>query len=400
MMIRIKHEGKCRKLSQAVKTIDELKSKIKELFGSEAVKLNITYKDFDGELVSVVDTEDLINCFEEAATLKMSCVTFLLKENGNTSRSISSKKSTPTPKNISESGSSSEDVKNHGFETVEDKKVDAESKQIIEELKKKLIEEHNRALAKLEEETKAKIAQLEDNKIFSQKEENFVKQKKLMAQLRNMNKLCNQESIENPLFVLGDLFKDITKDFPALECNPALLNLVLRDCGETIKTALMASCQKVVVANPEVAKVSETNKAKVAEFREGWMVHCEKRSHGPYGHHGDKEGMERRHHHEHHYEHRHESRYGDRKCRRGEKNVEKDALRAEKQAKKLERESKKANRTEEENALREKVKDLKKQFPNTEKQEIKTIVKQNPTLSAQDLLPLIKNCKTKKSSYK
>lgn len=89
MLIRIKFDGKSRKLSEKVSTISDLKAKINELFGIPPLQIQIVYKDCDGEMVDVVDDEDLKNCYNEVHELNQTSLTFIITNNKQTSRSHS-----------------------------------------------------------------------------------------------------------------------------------------------------------------------------------------------------------------------------------------------------------------------------------------------------------------------
>lgn len=90
MLIRIKFDGKSRKLSEKVTTVSDLKAKINELFGIPQSQIQIVYKDCDGELVDVIDDEDLKNCYNEVNELNQSSLTFIIS---NKQRSKSRSKS-------------------------------------------------------------------------------------------------------------------------------------------------------------------------------------------------------------------------------------------------------------------------------------------------------------------
>lgn len=165
MMIRVKYDGKTRKAAQVPATIQELRKKIADWFDTEASKQELVYKDCDGELVSVVDSEDLKNCIAEAEAYKMTCITLLVKEavsKTGAPRSVSSKKKSSENSETSEATeSNTSDSDDSSQERV---LVKAKAQEEAELLKKKLIEEHQKALAQLEIETQAKITSLEKKK--------------------------------------------------------------------------------------------------------------------------------------------------------------------------------------------------------------------------------------------
>ena len=261
-------------------------------------------------------------------------------------------------------------------------------------MKKKLIEEHQRALAQLEEETKSKISEIESKK------ERRVKgpggQHKgmghmLMHKVKALVRFCNSENIENPLVTVKGFFKSLKEDFPALQCNPELLNLILKDSEASILYTLKSSAAKVISANPQIAKKGEANKEKFGEMKKELC-----KGEGKFER---AEGANR--------EHRRAEKDAEREQRKRQKEaqkLEKDAEKAERKAKKLEmkqaKTAEKDNIDDQEKQIRAKVKALKEQFPNAHKPQLRAIVTQNPTLSPQDLAPMIKASKIAKSSYK
>lgn len=410
IMIRIKHDGKCRKISAVPKTIEELKTKITELFGTNAAKMEVTYKDCDGELVSVVDTEDLKNCIEEAETFKMTCVTLLLKTGGRATRSVSSKKSA---QNITETDSkdvTSGSDEEHDFEVVGKeqkinlKLIEEKQKAEAEIIKQKLIEEHQKALAALEIETSTKIDQIhkmrKDRKNHSvNKGEVMKKQQKFMMKIRCMNQFCNAKNIENPILATKRIFKEIKEEFPELACNPALLNLILSDAKDNLINVLKTSCKKVIAENPEVAKAGEENREKfsVIKNKVREMGPCGRNRHNESS--ADNEARETR---------RAAkmamiAEFKNRKhCEKEAKMFQKEAGKAEKHAKKAEEKQEKHQNkpviSDQEKAIRAKVTALKEIFTNAKRPHLRAIVVQNLNLSAQDLVPMIKASKLAKSN--
>lgn len=438
-MIRIKHDGKCRKIAEMPKSIENLKAKIAELFGTNAAKLEVTYKDCDGELVSVVDSEDLKNCIEEAESFKMTCVTLLLKNGGRATRSVSSKKSaqiiTETDSKDVTSGSDEE----YGFEVVgnaktgdssQDQKVNLkliEEKQKAEAelMKKKLIEEHQKALAELEMETNNKIDQLhklkKDRKSHSvNKGETMRKQQKFMMIIRCMNQFCNANNIENPIHATNKIFKEVKEEFPELACNPVLLNLILNDAKDNLVSVLKTSCKKIIAQNPEIVKASEENKEKFGALKNKIReMGCGKPRHNETS--TDKEGKEIR---------RSariamvaamkDRKHQEKEAKQLQKESEKEAKQlqkeSEKEAKQLQKESEKAEKlankaeqkmfktqnkpeiSNQEKAIRAKVTALKEIFTNVNRPHLRAIVVQNLNLSAQELVPMIKASKLAKSN--
>lgn len=165
MMIRVKYDGKTRKAAQVPATIEDLRKKIADWFDSEASKQELVYKDCDGELVSVVDSEDLKNCVAEAEVYKMTCITLLVKEPATKTRaprSISSKKKSSETSETSEATESN--TSDSDDSSQERALIKAKAQEEAELIKRKLIEEHQKALAQLEMETQAKISGLEKKK--------------------------------------------------------------------------------------------------------------------------------------------------------------------------------------------------------------------------------------------
>lgn len=411
LMIRIKHEGKCRKATQVPKTIEDLRAKIQEMFGASATKLSINYKDCDGELVSVIDTEDLKNCISEAEAYKMTCVTLLLKEGSKASRSVSSKKKATSESSVAKTESHSESDDNHGFEKIDELETSkAQAEEEAKLIKQKLIEEHQRALAQLEDETQHKIKEIEEKKEMRRGHPGLGKHKGLGMQLpqkvRAIAKFCMGENIENPLVTLKGLFKSLKEEFPALACNPELLNLVIKDCQSSLMTTLKASCQNVIAANPDIAKKGEANKEKFGEIKEEicknmgqfGQARCHSRRERPER----PEGADR--------DQRKAAKMAEKESRLREKEAMMLAKQAEKQAKQAEKEEMKAkkcaerqakdNLSEDEKKIRAKVSALKELFPNVHRPQLRAVVVQNLTLTPEELAPMIKASKVSKSFRK
>lgn len=401
MMIRVKHDGKCRKISEVPKTIEDLKAKIQQLFGSQPAKSEINYKDCDGELVSVIDTEDLKNCIAEAEAYKMTCITLLLKNGSGASRSMSSKKNSTSSESKKSSESSEED---HGFETVGDlQAVKVKAEEEAEQIKKKLIEEHQRALAQLEQETQYRIKELESKKDRKGRSRSNPKKgphgpqdgMPLPMRVRTWVKFCQGERIENPLLAVLEIFKNVKVDFPALACNPEFVSQVLKDCESNLVATIKSSCSKVLAANPDLAKKSQVNKPKFEAIKTEIQQCNAAAGKGPKR----AEGAER--------DQRKAEKEAEREERRRLKDAErllKDAHKAEKQAKKFEeknaKDAQRGDIDEKEKQIRAKVRALKEQFPDAHKPQLRAIVTQNLTLSPQELAPMIKASKIAKSNLK
>ena len=79
--LRIKYETRSRLIPNKITSITQFRDKIASLYGEECKNYAISFKDIEGEYVSVIDDEDLDNCYREAEELKVQCVTFYLKAN-------------------------------------------------------------------------------------------------------------------------------------------------------------------------------------------------------------------------------------------------------------------------------------------------------------------------------
>lgn len=418
MNIRIKHEGKCRKIAQVPKTIEELRSKIAELFGASATKFEITYKDCDGELVSVVDSEDLKNCIEEAETFKMTCVTLLLKNEGRAARSVSSKKSAQT---ITESASKDVNTssdEDHGFKVVKEKKpvsnpedqlcklklIEEKQRAEAEIIKKKLIEEHMKALAELEKETSSKIEKLHKEKNDKRsnscnKGDIMKRQQKMMMKIRCINQFCNGNNIENPVFSTMKIFKELKEQAPEVAFNPVLMNLIVKDASSEILEVLLDSYKKIIAKNPELAKAGVENKEKFCAIKD--RVREMRGCHKPRHEESSTEKVTR--------ETRRAARMAMIDELKERKHQEKDAKKLQKEAEKAEKHARKAEEKQEkhhrkasisdqEKKIRDTVSALKEIFPNAKRPHMRAIVMQNPNLSVQELTPLIKASKLAKSN--
>ena len=94
MFIKFKFNNITRKVKLAEDcTMEALKESAEKLFGSEAKNCDYLYEDSDSELVSIIETADVITCFEETNELgKRSAIVILKPSNaslGVRARSIS-----------------------------------------------------------------------------------------------------------------------------------------------------------------------------------------------------------------------------------------------------------------------------------------------------------------------
>lgn len=394
MLIRIKYDGKARKLQEKVTSVAALRAKIGELFGPEVANLNICYKDCDDEVVNVIDDEDITNCYSEAQDLKQASITFILKKKNIASRSISSKKS-------STSNSSGSEVDNE-FQKIDQMvtlKTEAAPIPIVvptqiaggetkEEAKKKLEEAHAKKQAMMEEKKQAKLEKLEKLKLEREakqamkKEKNETVQKvqnKLMLRMKYFHRQAIKEDCTNPVYELGECLGDLKKDCPGLMCNVKLLGEVISDAKGEIVKALKNSLAKVLVANPALGQNLEENKAKWQEFRDSVQDKNKKdREHGF----GNEDKRCRKH--------------EDDRCHKNQEKIEKQQERERiRQEKDLQRQEKEIER-----ALRQKVKRCRDVFPKMDKYLLRQIINQNGELEEAQLIETIKNVRKAKSSAK
>lgn len=66
MFIKFNYKTQKRKINTKINTMDELKSKAREIYGDQVVYCDYMYQDEDNELVALVDDMDLETCYEEA----------------------------------------------------------------------------------------------------------------------------------------------------------------------------------------------------------------------------------------------------------------------------------------------------------------------------------------------
>lgn len=234
MLIRIKFEGKSRKLSEKVTTVSDLKKKITELFGTPGQGMQIVYKDCDGELVDVMDDDDLRNCYNEAQDLKQESLTFVVKQRRTGSRSASSgEEKGPEPRRGREEprAEGTREGELHGL-------------------------------------------------------------KKMLFKLDYLSRACIGENAEDPLAVLGSVFKQLETDCPGLGFNPKLLGAAFANARGELAQALKKGYTEAVSKNPELAKLNEEALKNWQEFKQNAKF----RRRGPGGVIGkqrsDSEGME------------------------------------------------------------------------------------------------------------
>jgi PB1 domain len=205
MLIRIKYDGKSRKLSEKVSTVAELRNKIKELFGGLPNNAAIVYKDCDGENVNVIDDEDLRNCFNEANDLKQTSLTFLIQHK-----------------------SSSENQANNSWQcSSEDESVSTGAKPAPSETKRTLRESDVQNL------------------------------KKILFKMDFLSRESQKKNLEDPMLFLKSVLKGLEKECPGISVNPCLLSGAFTASRAEIIAALKDGYVKSVTANPELPKSND-----------------------------------------------------------------------------------------------------------------------------------------------
>lgn len=205
MLIRIKYDGKSRKLSEKVTTVAELRNKIKELFGGLPTNAAIVYKDCDGENVNVIDDEDLKNCFNEAQDLKQTSLTFLIQH----------KSSSENPDN-SWQGSSEEESTSGGGP----KSPPVDSKK-----------------------------NLRDTEVQNLK--------KILFKMDFLSREAQKKNLEDPMLFLKSVLKSLEKDCPGISVNPCLLSGAFANSKSEIAAALKEGYSLTVAANQELVKSND-----------------------------------------------------------------------------------------------------------------------------------------------
>ena len=204
MLIRIKYDGKSRKLSEKVSTIAELRNKIKELFGGLPPNAAIVYKDCDGENVNVIDDDDLRNCFNEAQDLKQTSLTFLIQHK-----------------------SSSDNAGNSWQCSSEEDNASVGTKPTPVEAKKTLRETDVQNL------------------------------KKILFKMDFLSRESQKKNLEDPMLFLKSVLKGLENDCPGISVNPCLLSGAFTAARTEIIAALKEGYAKTVASNPELPKANE-----------------------------------------------------------------------------------------------------------------------------------------------
>lgn len=326
-IVRIKYEGKARKLSEPIKTVEELRKRIGELFGSQAASLHILYKDCDKELVSIVDNEDLSNCYDEANDLGESSVTLLVQARIKGSRSASSKKSSSSSSFNSVSFDSDEEDVNAAKNAESQKKLieqaEAAKKQIQAEFEAKLAEVNAQAqAAKATVAVEKECARSRSGKHCGEKRHPCGEKKepcgdkgrpfKFLRKLGFMKRLAEQKGQADPTAEFGGFFQQMKDKCPGLMITPSIFREVMSKSLPQIVNILGESYQQTLAANPALKQEIETARAEFQKVKEAgpWgRRHNREESqegegvrghHGRWGHHGYR-------HHGHHHRHAEES---------------------------------------------------------------------------------------------
>lgn len=456
MLIRIKFEGKSRKLTTQVKTIQGLREEIAKLFGPEAQKLNIVYKDCDEELVNVFDDDDILNCFSEAEDLKLSSVTFILKAKKVAGRSISSKSVSKSP--LSKTGSSDSDmeqapplplVAQSSVNTAttgasKPRPIDMtpeefKSKVEIEaaEMKKRVEEEYKRKMELADVKAQEKIKMMEKKREMKEFKEKCApiktaiqsSMRAVQLRLKFLNKTSLEKAISSPSVLTAEIIKEAFDSCAGLATSPELANLVLAQVKPLIVNAIKSAYTSVASSNPHLVKegverIPEWEQFSVDNTQEasiGAQKVCRRRRSASHGtqegspsssvekkrcrrdlKHAEKHGHHGFGHHGHHGHSHHAHHHDEFSHKHGHKHSEerherarlREERRAAKDAERAHKDEAKAGMSE----LKDKVRALKDQFPRMDKQELKQIVLQNATVAVSQLVDLVKAYKRNKSS--
>lgn len=277
MLVRIKYEGKSRKLEGKVNSLTELRSKIGEFFGEKTITFPIVYKDCDGEIVNIIDNEDLGNCYGEAEELKQTSVTFLIKAKNVATRSISSKKSSSSSSFGSDKGM--EAPISSSFVDVS-KPIPTET--TFESEKAKLECEHAKNQSEIDAKKQAKCSSAENNR-----EKGHCRSRsrgkcgerrggpgllfKLFGKIKFVKRMMEENSDQQGAESFNELaqfFYEIKKECPGMVMNPQIMVEMLRSSKKEIMKAITSSYSVAVTQNPELVKKAEENLAKWKECRE------------------------------------------------------------------------------------------------------------------------------------
>lgn len=221
MLIRIKFEGKSRKLADKVSTVADLKRKIGELFGTPTQQLDVVYKDCDGEIVNVMDDEDLKNCYNEANELKLNSLTFIVKSKED-SKSRSPRNAKDRANNPDADGRMAGGPSNGGSG-------------------------RGGGIRDYEGET-----------------QNL---KQTLIKMKFLAKSCIQNGVEDPLAVLRSALSAVEKDCSGLAYNPVLLAKTFACARGDLVQAIKRGYQEAVANNPELLAVNDECERHWREFK-------------------------------------------------------------------------------------------------------------------------------------
>lgn len=222
MLIRIKFEGKSRKLADKVSTVTDLKRKIGELFGTSTQQLHVVYKDCDGEIVDVIDDEDLRNCYNEANELKLNSLTFIV-ENKDDSKSDSPR--------------------------------DAQDRAIYPETDER--QAGNRP-------SQGGDGHDKGARDYGGEIQNL---KQTLMKMKFLAKSCIQNGVEDPLAVLRSALTAVEKDCSGLAYNPVLLAKTFASARGDLVQAIKRGYQEAVANHPELLKLNDESERHWREFK-------------------------------------------------------------------------------------------------------------------------------------
>ena len=223
MLIRIKFEGKSRKLSERVSTVTDLKRKISELFGTPSNDMHIVYKDCDGEIVNVMDDEDLRNCYNEANDLKLTSLTFLVRTKSE------SRSQSPQNDSGNRNGKGETDQKKpRGPSRGGDRRQD-------------------------------------DG--FGDNEGDIQKLKQTLIKMKFMSEKCIEKGVEDPLAILKNSLNSLESECSGLAYNPVLLAATFAQAKEDMGRALRKGYQEVILKNPDLLKKNDECERQWRDFK-------------------------------------------------------------------------------------------------------------------------------------
>lgn len=241
MLIRIKFEGKSRRLSEKVQTVTDLKSKIRELYGKSASSMQIVYKDCDNEEVAVIDDEDLKNCYNEATDLKQSSLTFIVKSKKHASRSQSREEKSRSQERFEGSSSHNHPGKRgpSGSEYSEQSKKAGNTSDAI------------RGITSGEE---------------------------ITSSLSHLQKECSRVGVTDPISFFADVLFSLEGDCPGLTYNPLLAAATLEGVKADLQTSIKKNYTSVITKKAELLEKNKEFKEKSKQVDEKKPLESEKES--------------------------------------------------------------------------------------------------------------------------